>query len=323
MKILLTGGGGAIGRQLLPILLDSGYKVLSISRNEINFTHPNLKKIILDFKNLIIENDLIFYPLSSEIQDLLNSELSDTSCVVHLAGVPSGEGKSWMDYKIGNIDTTKKLVEISELKNIEKFIFSSSASVYGFGNTNSNTETDPLYGNTLYAKSKIEAENIVLNSNINKKVIFRISSVYGKNFKSFINKILNLSNKGIVPQPIKKNNFKSFIYVDDLIHFIKLSIASEGQGIFNISHPELVEFRDLLYLIDSIQNKKTVKIPVFSILVKMEYIIKKYILHNGDSSLRPLFYSSRVDSKKAIENFKYYPKFDIRSGLNNILEKSI
>lgn len=323
MKILLTGGGGAIGRQLLPILLDSGHIVLSISRKDINFTHPNLKKILLDFKYLCVEENQISYSKSTGIQESLNSELNDFNCVIHLAGVASGEGKSLEDYKTGNIDITKKLVEISELKNIDKFIFSSSASVYGSRNTDSNIETDYLYGSTLYAKSKIEAETIVLNSNINKKIIFRISSVYGKNFKSFINKLLNLSKKGIVPLPAIKNNYKSFIYVDDLIHFIVLSIASEEQGIFNISRPELVEFRDLLFLIEKIQNKKTIKIPLLSILVNMEYIIKKYILRNGDSSLRPLFYSAKVDPKKAIENYKYFPKIDIQSGIKKILEKSI
>ena len=153
MKILLTGGRGAIGRELLPILLKSGHTILSFSRAELNLNHPNLIKIIININNIDLEGDLIQYKTSSEIQSKIDFELNNIDCILHLAGVASGEGKNWEDYKEGNIETTRKLVKIAEIKNINKFIFSSSISVYGYSSTTPNIETDILYGNTNYTEN--------------------------------------------------------------------------------------------------------------------------------------------------------------------------
>jgi len=319
MKILLTGARGAIGRELLPILLQSGHTVLSFSRAEINLNHPNLKKIIINIKNINIEGDLIQYSISSEIQTLIDIELNNIDCIIHLAGIPSGEGKNWEDYKEGNIEITKKLVKIAELKNINKFIFSSSSSVYGSRSTTPNIETDNLCGTTFYAGSKIEAEKIILSSNINKKIILRLSSVYGKNLKSFINKLLKFNQNGIIPYPLIKNNYKSFIYIEDLINFITIILGSENQGIFNISHPQLIEYKDIIKIIEDLQKKRSLKIPLLPIFVTLEYKLKT-LLNRGESSLRPLFYSATVNPYLAIEKFKFFPKYDIQAGITKILE---
>jgi GlcNAc-P-P-Und epimerase len=320
MKILLTGGGGAIGRELLPILLKSGHTILSFSRAEINLNHPNLIKLIINFQNINIEGDLIQYSKSPEIQSKIDLELNSIDCILHLAGVPSGEGKDWEDYKEGNIEITRKLVQIAEIKNINKFIFSSSISVYGSSNKSPNIETDDLNGNTYYAKSKIEAEKIILSSNINKTIILRLSSVYGKNLKSFINKLLILNQEGIIPYPILKNNYKSFIYIEDLIKFITISINYENEGIFNISHPQLIEFNDIIKIMEAIQKRRSLKIPLLPIFVTLEYKLKKFFLHKEESSLKPLFYSATVNPYLAIEKFRFFPKYDIYSGILKILE---
>lgn len=320
MKILLTGGRGAIGRELLPILLKSGHTILSFSRAELNLNHPNLIKIIININNIDLEGDLIQYKTSSEIQSKIDFELNNIDCILHLAGIPSGEGKNWEDYKEGNIETTRKLVKIAEIKNINKFIFSSSISVYGYSSTTPNIETDILNGNTNYAKSKIEAENIILNSKINKKIILRISSVYGKNLKSFINKLLKFNAEGIIPYPIIKNNYKSFIFIEDLIKFIIISINYENEGIFNISHPQLIEYNDIIKIMEFIQNRRSLKIPLFPMFVSLEYKLKKFFFHREESSLRPLFYSATVNPYLAIEKFKFFPKYDIHSGILKIME---
>lgn len=53
--ILMAGGTGLIGRQLLPRLLDKGAHVVALTRRPSGVTHPQLEELIIDFEDLARE----------------------------------------------------------------------------------------------------------------------------------------------------------------------------------------------------------------------------------------------------------------------------
>jgi len=206
MKILMTGGSGSIGSELIPILLSSGHIVVSLSRRTIGISHSNFKSIQCDLSNLSFENGKFLYKEDEKVEHFLLENISKIDCILHLAGLPSGEGFILEDYLKQNLYPTQTLVDIAKYFNIPKFIYSSTASVYGENESlEPSIETDSLNGKSFYAVSKIESEKYVLQSSIPNIVIFRISSVYGRNLKSYINKIIKYYNKSLFPYPLKKN----------------------------------------------------------------------------------------------------------------------
>jgi len=175
MKILMTGGSGSIGSELIPILLSSGHIVVSLSRRTIGISHSNFKSIQCDLSILSFENGKFIYKGNEEVEHSLLDNISKIDCILHLAGLPSGEGFTLEDYLKQNLYPTQTLVGIAKYFNIPKFIYSSTASVYGENESlEPSIETDSLNGKSFYAVSKIESEKYVVQSNIPNFIIFRI-----------------------------------------------------------------------------------------------------------------------------------------------------
>jgi UDP-glucose 4-epimerase len=317
----MTGGSGSIGSELIPILLSSGHIVVSLSRRTIGISHSNFKSIQCDLSNLSFENGKFLYKGDEKVEHFLLDNLSKIDCILHLAGLPSGEGFILEDYLKQNLYPTQTLVDIAKYFNIPKFIYSSTASVYGENESlEPSIETDSLNGKSFYAVSKIESEKYVLQSNIPNIVIFRISSVYGRNLKSYINKIIKYYNKSLFPYPLKKNLFKSFIYIEDLLNFIMSGLLYEGSGIFNLSHPQNVSSEMLFKTLSIYYPKFVLKIFIPEILVFIEESLSKWsVFKKKESMLKPLFHKSLINSTKAIQELNYTPKIDIQAGIQAIL----
>ena len=315
MKVLLTGASGAIGGELIPFLLQKGMNILGVSRKNLEIPEVNFKNLRLDLNKIVIKDSKIIYKEDLRIESLLNDELENINCVVHLAGLASGEGKTREDYLLSNYENTVKLIKIAQLKKISTFIYSSSASVYGFKKNTICKETDPTEGSSHYAISKIFAENAILDSEIPNKIILRVGSVFGKNLKSTINKLINFQKKGLLPVPMKKNNYKSFIYIEDLILFMEKFIHYKGSGIFNICYPEAFEYGEIIKIIMKNSNYKSMKvyIPEFSYI--LEEYIRKIFFNHSDSKLKPLFQSVIMDSTKLLNEFKIEPTIGMEEGI--------
>ncbi|MBE7412849.1 MAG: NAD(P)-dependent oxidoreductase [Leptospiraceae bacterium] len=318
-SILITGGSGSIGKVLLPKLIDH-YKIYALGRKVKNFP----KDICLN-KN--------FHFIECDYQNVKHISIHEKiDCVIHLGGQVAGKSISFEDYKKSNLDFTKILLEFAKLKSVKKFIFSSSVSVYGKNKKEKITEDSKLEGISDYAISKILAENILLE---NKKVpvtIFRIGSVYGENNKSFINKLIHLMKKRIIPFLNYGRNSKNFIYIGDLVEYFLLEIKKDRKSniIFNIVNPEKVEYPNLIRLIQkNLSGSVYLKIPISKFLLqtvsnfnRIAFFFKltktKYVI-----DLSPLTGSQEISATKAIQEYRYSPKVQIEEGIDRLLNQNI
>jgi len=148
LKILVTGGTGFLGRHLLPALAGENYfvKVLVRPGKEPDLPRGNFQ---------IVRGGL-------DDTSSLRAACAGCGVAIHLAAVIEARAKD--EYRKVNVSGTKNLAESCRSENLKQFIFISSANT--------------VSGQSRYAASKREAEEIVINSGLNYTII-RPTFLYG------------------------------------------------------------------------------------------------------------------------------------------------
>ena len=147
MKILVTGGAGYIGSVLVNKLIEQGHQVNVIDDLSNGF-RENIDKRAKFTEGSILD------------KDNLNQALEGVEVVYHLAAkirVEEGEAKPEL-YKKVNIEGTLDLIKACVDKKIAKFIFASTAAVYGDPEefpVNENSKTNPV---NVYGATKLEID---------------------------------------------------------------------------------------------------------------------------------------------------------------------
>jgi nucleoside-diphosphate-sugar epimerase len=150
MKLLITGGCGYVGTELIKSLLKKNYKIINVDNQWFgNFLpkHKNLKNLKLDIRQIEKINFI------------------GIDAIVHLAGVandPSAELNEKLSWDI-NVLATKFLIEKAIKFKVKKFIFASSGSVYGIKKETEVTEDLTLKPISIYNKTKMIAENVLMS----------------------------------------------------------------------------------------------------------------------------------------------------------------
>jgi len=147
MKILVTGGAGYIGSVLVNKLIEQGHQVNVIDDLSNGFREN------IDRRAKFTEGSILD-------KDNLNQALEGVEVVYHLAAkirVEEGEAKPEL-YKKVNIEGTLDLIKACVDKKIAKFIFASTAAVYGDPEefpVNENSKTNPV---NVYGATKLEID---------------------------------------------------------------------------------------------------------------------------------------------------------------------
>jgi UDP-glucose 4-epimerase len=157
--ILVTGGAGYIGSHTVLRLLESGYKVLVLD-NLVNSSSESLKRVeaITGAKAPLVIGDIRDGDL---IDGLLKRNAFDA--VIHFAGLKSvGESNSMpLEYYDNNVNGTQVLLRSLQKANVKRFVFSSSATVYGDPQSLPITEAAPTGPTNPYGRTKWLIEYIL------------------------------------------------------------------------------------------------------------------------------------------------------------------
>lgn len=151
MRVCITGGAGYIGCWACQKLLDAGMTPVVLDK----FFFPSGMKFI---ERLGVEYHDV------DIRDVNISEYGDFDAVIHLAGLsndPSSQYSPQGNHEM-NVVATERICSQVHAIGCERFIFASSASVYGFNNQPKLDELAPINPQSYYAESKAAAEPFVL-----------------------------------------------------------------------------------------------------------------------------------------------------------------
>lgn len=248
MNILITGGAGFVGSNILQELNDGLNKITIFD---------NLKTGYINN----IPTDVSFINIDCSDEKLLERD-DKFDCIIHVAGQASKEG-SFKDvfYDLNaNAKSTLVLLEYSKKINCKRFIFISTVCVYG-GTSNPGVynESNEITFDTFYSIHKYTSEKYLAlykkHYNID-YTIFRLFTCYGPG-----QDLTNMS-KGMVsiylsqflkdePNIVIKgglDRYRDFIYVKDVAFIIKDSINNKllFNQVFNLGSGKKTTILELL-----------------------------------------------------------------------------
>lgn len=160
MTVLVTGGAGYIGSHTVVELLKENYNVVIVD------DLSNAKEDVIDRVEIITGTRPVFYELDSCDEIGLSRVFAEhkIDAVIHFAGYKAvGESvRKPLEYYRNNLDSTMTLLEVMEKYGCKKFVFSSSATVYGPENPYPYKEEMPaIQSSSPYGWSKVMNERIL------------------------------------------------------------------------------------------------------------------------------------------------------------------
>src|SRR3989344_4901321 len=154
-KFLVTGGAGFIGSHVVDQLLEENVKEVIIFDNLSAGRKENIKEAKQDKRCIFVKGDILD-------KKLLDQVIRGVDGVFHLAAVSLL--RCYEDPDLGfevNIRGTFNVIKALVDNEIEKLVFSSSASVYGNALETPMTEDHPYNNETLYGATKIAGEHML------------------------------------------------------------------------------------------------------------------------------------------------------------------
>ena len=286
MKILVTGGAGYIGSHTCVELLNEGFEVVIID----NFS--NSKSSSLDAIKKITGKNFKFYEMDYLDKDALNKvfEENKIDAVINFAGFKAvGESvQKPIEYYTNNISGALNLLDVMRKHNVKKFVFSSSATVYGNPEKIPLTEDCKIGGTTNpYGTSKLFIEQILkdiyASDNSWDIIILRYfnpvgaheSGLIGEDPKGIPNNLMpyiaKVATKELKELSVFGNDYntpdgtgvRDYIHVVDLAkgHVLALNkLEKEGKGLFiyNLGTGTGYSVLDLVHAYEKANN---VKVP--------------------------------------------------------------
>lgn len=243
--ILITGGAGYIGSVLVPILLNLGYKITVI--DNFMYGQSSLLDCIHSDKLNVIYEDV-------RNKEMLLKYVQAADIIIPLAaivGAPACQRAPQTAREV-NVEQAENIAKI--ISPNQKVLFPVTNSGYGIGEAGKECdETSPLKPISLYGKTKVEAERIIINSC--EAITFRLATVFGTSPRMRVDLLVNdfvyraFNDRFIV---LFESHFKrNYIHIRDVaaafIHGIddfnnlKGNVYNIGLSSANLSKLELCE----------------------------------------------------------------------------------
>jgi nucleoside-diphosphate-sugar epimerase len=202
-------------------------------------------------------------------------DLNNIDIVFHFAGKAHDfDNKNISDYYLTNTELTKKLFDSYLRSSAKTFIFLSSVKAVADSTEYELTENHVPSPFTHYGKSKLLAEQYILNSKISKDkrfFILRPCMIHGPGNKGNLNSLFQVVNYGI-PWPLGRFfNKRSFCSVENLCFIINELIHNQTipSGIYNIADDDPISTNKIIELISSVVNKRRKIINIPPIIIKI------------------------------------------------------
>lgn len=298
MAVLVTGGAGFIGSHIVDKLIEKGYDVCIVDNllsGNIENVNPKARFYKIDIRdNLenIFKENKIEYCIHQAAQVSVSKSMEDPilDCSINILG-------------------TLNLLGFCAKYKVKKFIYASSAAVYGEPQYLPINENHPKKPTSFYGISKLTAEKYVeifANMYGFEYVIFRYSNVYGPRqdpfgeggvVSIFCERMQNGKDVMIFGDG---SQTRDFIFVEDVAEANCLALESPIKGTFNLSTNRSVSVNELFRIISSLTGYQ--KSPVYT--NERPGDIKHSTLDNG-----------------LLENvLSWTPKYLLREGLEKTIE---
>ncbi len=233
--ILITGGAGYIGSLLTAACLRAGHDVTVL--DSLLFGGDSLLPFLSHPRFRFVKAD-VTEPRA--LRDAIRSDGRIPDAVVHLAaiiGFPAcqavGPQVAWRY----NVEAVKRVFGDASSLGVARFVLSSTYSVYGFSGDTPVTEDSPLNPQSLYAETKIAAEQYLLENQdaTAAPLIFRFATLYGVSPRTRFDLLVNqfvleayAKHELVIYQ---RGYSRSFVHVRDVVRGILLGLDAPEEKI--------------------------------------------------------------------------------------------
>ncbi|WP_205878656.1 3-beta-hydroxysteroid dehydrogenase [Mycobacterium camsae] len=215
-SVLVTGGSGFVGANLVRTLLERGHRVRSFDRAPSPLPqHPNLE---------VLQGDITDKAVCAAAVDGVDTIIHTAAIIDLMGGASVTEEYRQRSFSV-NLGGTQNLVEAGQKAGVKRFVYTASNSVVMEGQNIANgDETMPYTNrfNDLYTETKVAAEKYVLSQNGAEGMLtcsIRPSGIWGTGDQTMFRKLFESVLKGhtkvlVGPKSVKLDNS----YVHNLIH---------------------------------------------------------------------------------------------------------
>jgi nucleoside-diphosphate-sugar epimerase len=235
-RVLVVGGAGYLGSVLTQRLLRCGFRVRVL--DSFLYGRRSLDSLAGDENLEIVEGDL------RNIHTCVSS-LADIDAVALLAAIVGDPASNVRPTETieTNVLAAQALASACKLHHINRFLYASTCSVYGVGG-NLLDEDAPLNPVSLYARTKIESEKIILGMGDDyfSPTILRMGTLYGYSPRMRFDLVVNtMSMKSFLDQKIQVfggRQWRPLLGVEDAaeayIRCLEANLEEVGNRVFNV-----------------------------------------------------------------------------------------
>ena len=309
-KIIVTGGLGFIGSNLIKLLIEKNYFVINIDKvnyasnfyNTKNFSKKNYKFLKLDINN------------RSKLKKILNLNkpiaIFNLAAETHVDRSIDAPDEFIRSNIVGVFNLLEVFKEFTKKNKKAKLIHISTDEVFGDVIKSRSKETDPYKPSSPYAASKASSDHLVYSYVRTYKLnamITNCSNNYGphQHPEKLIPKLIyNIINNKPLPLYGKGKNSREWIFVDDHCEALFKVFQNGTKGEFyNIGSNVNSNNLDIAKLLINISKKK----------IRLGKNVKiKFVKDRPGHDFR-----YALDSKKVLKKFKWKCKVNLKKGLEN------
>ena len=315
-NVIIFGGAGFIGTNLIRSLLKDGYKVMCIDnlftgrlKNLKEFVHYEDDRKFIFYKGDITDSNLFIQDIYDKITYFFGNDKVDE---IYNLACPASPPK----YMIDPLNTIRTSLAIDNICSLSKrlnckLLHTSTSEVYGNPDLLHHPQNEYYHGNvniigprSCYDEGKRIAETILYEWNklgVQTKII-RIFNTYGPSMDPEDGRVIS----NFICQALRNEDItiygdgtqtRSFQYIDNLVYGMrKMMELDDCFGPVNIGNPEEFTIKELADIVLELIPESTSKI-VYKDLPKDDPIQRK------------------ADIAKAVKLFNYDPYIKLREGL--------
>lgn len=246
MRVLITGASGCLGTQV-SALLDKKHEGYALVRRH-KVSVRNLQELDGD---ILQPNEF-------------RRKLKNLDAVVHLAAV----NRARTDQEFGrlfvtNVVGTFNMLELAKKMSVSKFIFASSAAVYGDKRVQPIKETFSTNPKSIYGLSKLIGERMCMYYAQTcgfSVVCLRIANMYGpyQSLGFVIPDLFAKSNRADIIEVENSSSTRDFVYVEDVARALERCLDIDVSGVINVGSGKETTVSEIGVQLSKFLGKKAV-----------------------------------------------------------------
>jgi nucleoside-diphosphate-sugar epimerase len=323
MRILTTGALGFVGRHFVLAALAAGLTASALYRTPA----PPKRALVQQFQS----RGVSLHRGDVRDPESLRPAMDGVDCVCHFAGAFRESGMPDEYFLRVNVDGTRNVMEEAARQGVRRFVYCSTAGIYGSRVPGVIDEAAPLNPANIYERSKVQAEETVRRAARRlgmEYAIVRPAVVYGPHDERLL-KMFRSATKGRFPLFGPGNGRRHMVYVGDVADAALRACVSPkaaGQEMI-IAGPRAAPLRDILGVLARTVDRPSTGphlplAPVQMLAAATEDVCKLVGVKPPIYRRRMDFYvnDAAFDTSRAKRVLAWRPSVDLREGFARTLD---